>query len=299
MMITEHTAFFTRPSRQCDDVYAVDRKMAMKKLYLLSAPVFILMFIASLALPALFMLEDGTFLLGMLFLLILLPLNYCLYKRCRDNLKLKHGEVYFNVTAEGIFYSRYNDLSGGVSHHQVLWKEVTGSTENGTRAAINFRNNGYKNNTKNLVIYTVNQAGETKENLIPVHEIKKFKQHWDITRAILIHIASLPLPDLVIYEEVYYYFNITPQSFEFHKKSLRRRLTNVVGATTILILIGGVTYGASIGLTTIKMSGFMFAMCMVALMLAILLIIAFTLMMFSRIPFFRKSFPEYTLVAYR
>lgn len=298
MMITEHTAFFTRPSRQCDDVYAVDRKMAMKKLYLLSAAVFILMFIASLTLPALFMLEDGTFLLGILFLLILLPLNYCLYKRCRDNLKLKHGEVYFNVTAEGIFYTRYNDLSGGVSHHQVLWAELIGSPEN-NKMAINFINNGYKNNTKNLAIYTVDQTGETKENLIPLHEIKKFKQHWNITRAILMQVASLQRPELKIFEEVYYCFDINPETFTFQKKSLRRRLANFVGITTALILICWTIYGASIGFTTIQMSGFWFAMAMVALMLIILLIVAASVVIFSRIPFFRNSFPTYTLVAYR
>ncbi|WP_233169703.1 hypothetical protein, partial [Serratia sp. ASV30] len=114
------------------------------------------------------------------------------------------------------------------------------------------RNTGYKNNTKNLVIYTVNQSGETKENLVPVHEIKKFKHHWDITRAILMQIASLQRPELVISEEVFYDFNVNPSTFQFQKKSLRRRLANFVGITTSLILICGALYGASLSLIHIS-----------------------------------------------
>ncbi|WP_025123570.1 MULTISPECIES: hypothetical protein [unclassified Serratia (in: enterobacteria)] len=298
-MSTEQTIFFARPSSKGEDVHAVKLKMPTKTLYLLLAPVFLLIIVASLALPTLFMIAGDTFLLGVLFLLILLPLDYFLYKRCRDNLKLKQGEVYFNVTTEGIFYTRYNDLSGGVSHYQVLWAELIGSPENGAKTAIGFVNNGYKNNTKNLVIYTVNQTGDTKQNLIPLHEIKKFKQHWDITRAILMQVASLQRPELKIFEEVYYCFNINPETFTFQKKSLRRRLANFVGVTTALILICWTIYGASIGFTTIEMSGFWFAMAMVALMLVILLIIAGAVVIFSRIPFFRNSFPTYTLVAYK
>ncbi|MBP1016461.1 hypothetical protein J8628_06000 [Serratia fonticola] len=298
-MITEHTAFFASPSKRCDDVSAIERRIATKTLYLLLSPVFTLVFIASLATPTLFFIEGDTFLLGVLFLLILLPLNYLFFKRISDNLKLKHGEVYFNVTSQGVFYTRYNDLSGGVSHYQLLWPEVTGSLEDGTKATIGFRNTGYKNNTKNLIIYTQTQSGETKENLIPVHEIKKFKHHWEITRAILMQIASLQRPELVISEEVFYDFNVNPSTFEFQKKSRRRRLANFVGITISLILIFGALYSASIGLTTIEVSGFWFVLSLVVFFLAMILIIAFTVVIFERIPFFRNSFPAYTLVSYR
>ncbi|MGL5422282.1 hypothetical protein [Serratia fonticola] len=295
-MIAEHTAFFASPAKKCDDVYAVERRLTIKAPYLFFSLFFVL---ASLAVPTLLMTDRDTLLFGILLLLFLLPLNYLLYKDLKGKFKLHHGGLYFNVTSQGIFYTRYNALSDGVSHYQLLWSEVASLLEDGTKAKIDFYYSSDRSKTRHLIIYTSNPIGETKENRIPVHEIKKFKHHWDITQAILMQIASLQRPDLVISEELYYYFNVNPATFQFQKKNLRRNLANFAGASTAIAISLGVIHGLYLFLTKIEMNFFWFTMSILFFLTVLILIIAFAVAIIDRIPFFRNSFPAYTLVAYR
>ncbi len=78
---------------------------------------------------------------------------------------------------------------------------------------------------------------------------------------------------------------LTPLRFSFRRKAYEEGWQTSLGLTTSLILICGALYGASIGLTTIEMSGFWFAMSLVILFLVMLLIIAFTVVILWSHPF--------------
>lgn len=234
---------------------------------------------------------------GCLFFVVMSFLTYFVAAKFKKDFRVKKEELYFKVSHDSIEYTTINEMSGGIILRQILWDDVIKNPEHDLEADIYFYNNGYKNNTKNIVFYVSSQAGAFERVLIPVHIIKKLKDSWKIIRAILITASSLEHKDLIISEEVFYYFNINPETFKFRKKSMRRRLSDVfiVGASLVMgiffaFLLVGLGGKLNIDLKYLIIPILIFS-------IAVFMIVIFILT--SYVSFFINSYPEFVFVGYK
>lgn len=280
------------------NVSETELKTSTKKRYLRLMPVFIFFAFGAIALPALFVLESQLF-ICLLFLGILLYLNFLLHKKYWKDLKLKKEDVYYTINSTGMYFTQYNDISGGVSGRQVLWNDIVLASKNNANIVISFYNNGYKNNTKNLSIEIVNKK-RSERTLIPVGEITKFKRGWDVSNSILMNLASLKIPNLVISEEVFYFFNVDPQTFDLKAKSKRRMLaTGMQAAFILLAVVGGIFLGGHLSQElNVDLRGNIILLVFLLVTL-IILVIVFVLMLSPKIKFIKESFPDYDFVSYK
>lgn len=233
---------------------------------------------------------------GCVFFVIMSVLTYLVARKFKNDFCVKKGDLYFKVSHYGIEYTSINEMSGGVGLHEIRWADIATNSVHSTEADIHFYNNGYKNNTKNIVIYVSHQTGVVEQVLIPVHNIKKFKDSWKIIRAILINIASLDDPKLIIAEEVFYYFNINPETFEFRRKNIRRMFAD------IFVIGGGIAVGFVSVFCGISLGGWLKIDLKYSLIPALILGVAvailfiYTLMTYSS--FFINSYPKFIFIGY-
>ena len=144
---------------------------------------------------------DNTFFWCLLFIVAVF-LTCILVKKTRNDITLKKGDVFFKVFCTGIEYTAINEVSGGIKHHCLLWSDIVTSPQRNCSSDMHFLKDGYKNNTKNIVIYISRHLGVVEEVLISVHHIKIFRISWRMLFSIFINVALLLLPILTIDEEV-------------------------------------------------------------------------------------------------
>lgn len=285
--------YYNKPLPENSDFSTSDVKANVKLRSLL-----LLFFVVPVWVMVLLMLVDGdTFFWGCLFLIVAILLTYVLIKKTRNDIKLKKGELYFKVSHIGIEYTAMNEMSGGVIQYCLLWSDIVTSPRRGYNSDVHFLNNGYKNNTKNIVIYASRQSGVVKEILIPIHNIKIFRNYWEIYRSILINIALLQYPILTIDEEVFYYFNVNPETFRFRKKCIRRRFSDVfiIGGsliTGILLVVGGVHLD---GVLNVDFKYLIIPSIIGGITVSFFMAISLA----QYVSFFRNSYPKFTQIAYR
>lgn len=282
-------------------IYETERKTSIKKLYLYFSPVILLAFIASVALPLLFLIEEDTFFIGVIFSILFIFTDYFLYGYLRKNLKLKQSETYFNITEKGIFFSTYNDISGGVNSNEILWHDII-ETHQGKNCTVYFYKSGTKYSINYLSLETVDKNGDKKRNLIPIREINKFKNKWRIGRAILINLASLKSPDITFQEDVFYDFKVNPETFEFKKRDKRRMFVKF-----ILLAFNCITIGASIlacflfsqNIETDLSEKIIFSLIVIFIFTSIIIALISSALLLEKVPFFKRSFPDHTGIRYR
>lgn len=292
-MEDDNIIYYNKPLLEYSDINTSDVKVNIKLRSLL-----LLFFVVPIWVMVVLMLVGGkTFFWGCLFLIVAILLTYILIKKAKNDIKLKKGDLYIKVSSAGIEYTAIDEVSGDVIRHCLLWSDIVTSPQRGCNSDVHFLNNGYKNNTKNIVIYVSRQPGVVEEVLIPVHHIKIFRNFLEIFRSILINIALLPYPILTIDEEVFYYFNVNPETFRFCKKSIRRRFSDmfIIGGslvTGILLVVGGFYLGKGLNIE--------FKYLIIPSIIGGITVYFFMAINLAQyVSFFRNSYPKFTQVAYR